>query len=101
MSNIDESSDGAELPATDEPRWHVSLVELFSAITSVAVLLGFTHWLSRGFATGARIRRRFALACPRELRCSFARLVIGTHVGGAVACCIGFGCDQPWLAGKC
>ena len=101
MSTVDQSNDNALPSAADEPRWQVSLVELFSAITLVAVLLGFTHWLSRGFATGAPIRRRFALACPRERRCSFVRLVIGTHVGGAVACCIGFGCDQPWLAGKC
>ena len=50
MSNADQSSESA-LPSTaDEHRWQVSLVELFSAVTLLAVLLGMTHWMLRGFA---------------------------------------------------
>ena len=52
MSTVDNANEKPAVSATiAEPRWQMSTVDLFSAVTLVAVLLGLTHWFSRSFAT--------------------------------------------------
>lgn len=52
MSVVDNANEKPTLSATiAEPRWQMSMVDLFSAVTLVAILLGLTHCFSRSFAT--------------------------------------------------
>ena len=50
--------------AADDSRWPISLVDLFSAITLIAVLLGLTHWFSRGFATDRTYQTSLRVGLP-------------------------------------